>query len=168
MNTPLVGIIMGSDSDWPIMEPATSALDEFAISWEVNVLSAHRMPDDTLAYGRSAVERGLRIIIAGASGAAHLSGVLAAVTPLPVIGVPIAAKTLDGLDSLLSTVQMPSGVPVATVGIDNARNAALLAVRMLAVADTKLRERYIQFMQSLRDTAAAKGASIRTNRPISQ
>ncbi|MDR0436179.1 MAG: 5-(carboxyamino)imidazole ribonucleotide mutase [Propionibacteriaceae bacterium] len=167
MATPLVGIIMGSDSDWPIMEPAATALDEFGIYWEADVLSAHRMPDDTLAYGRAAAEQGLRVIIAGAGGAAHLPGVLAAVTPLPVIGVPVALKTLDGLDSLLSIVQMPAGVPVATVGVGNARNAGLLAVRILASGDEKLTTRYLAFMESLRVAATAKGAKVRAVAPQS-
>jgi 5-(carboxyamino)imidazole ribonucleotide mutase len=156
-----VGIIMGSDSDWPVMEAATQALDEFGVTWEADVLSAHRMPDDTLAYGRTAAEKGIRVIIAGAGGAAHLPGVLAAVTPLPVIGVPIALKTLDGLDSLLSIVQMPAGVPVATVGVGNARNAGLLAVRILATGDESLRAKYVEFMASLRAAAQAKGAEVR-------
>jgi 5-(carboxyamino)imidazole ribonucleotide mutase len=143
------------------MEPAAGALDEFGIAWEADVLSAHRMPDDTLAYGRAAAARGLRVIIAGAGGAAHLPGVLAAVTSLPVIGVPVALKTLDGLDSLLSIVQMPAGVPVATVGVGNARNAGLLAVRILASGDPELTAKYLEFMESLRAGAAAKGAKVR-------
>ncbi|MDR0837086.1 MAG: 5-(carboxyamino)imidazole ribonucleotide mutase [Propionibacteriaceae bacterium] len=156
-----VGIIMGSDSDWPVMEAATQALDEFGVTWEADVLSAHRMPDDTLDYGRTAADKGVRVIIAGAGGAAHLPGVLAAVTPLPVIGVPVALKTLDGLDSLLSIVQMPAGVPVATVGVGNARNAGLLAVRILAAGDDALRAKYVEFMASLRSAAQAKGAEVR-------
>src|SRR5699024_657226 len=127
-----VGIVMGSDSDWPTMEAAGEALAEFEVAYEADVVSAHRMPDEMLAYGREAHERGIEVIIAGAGGAAHLPGMLAAVTPLPVIGVPVPLKHLDGMDSLLSIVQMPAGVPVATVSIGNARNAGLLAVRMLA------------------------------------
>ena len=158
---PLVGIIMGSDSDWPVMEAAADALNEFEITWEAAVLSAHRMPDDTLAYAKAAVGRGLRAIIAGAGGAAHLPGVLAAATTLPVVGVPIALKTLDGLDSLLSIVQMPAGVPVATVGIGAARNAGLLVARMLASGDQALTAKIVQFQQRLREEALAKGTKVR-------
>jgi len=159
--SPLVGILMGSDSDWPIMAEAATALAEFGVPFEADALSAHRMPDATLAYGRAAAERGLKIIIAGAGGAAHLPGVLAAVTPLPVIGVPVPLKQLDGLDSLLSIVQMPAGVPVATVGVGAARNAGLLAVRILATADAVLASKVLQFQDSLREAAAAKGAKVR-------
>jgi 5-(carboxyamino)imidazole ribonucleotide mutase len=133
-----VAIVMGSDSDLPIMRQAADALEEFGIEWEMRVLSAHRTPDETLEYARSAVANGVQVIIAGAGGAAHLPGVIAAVTRLPVIGVPIALPKLDGIDSLLSIVQMPKGIPVATVAIDGARNAGLLAVRILAVADPAL------------------------------
>jgi 5-(carboxyamino)imidazole ribonucleotide mutase len=164
-NEPLVGIIMGSDSDWPIMEAAATALDEFEIPHEVEVLSAHRMPDETIAYARSAVERGLRVIIAGAGGAAHLPGVVAAVTPLPVIGVPIPLKQLDGMDSLLSIVQMPSGVPVATVSIGGARNAGLLAARILGAGGdgtaAKMRARVEAFQVDLNAAAKAKGKSLK-------
>jgi 5-(carboxyamino)imidazole ribonucleotide mutase len=161
---PLVGIIMGSDSDWPIMEAAALALDEFGIDHEAKVLSAHRMPDETIAYGRGAAARGVRVIIAGAGGAAHLPGVLAAVTPLPVIGVPVPLAQLDGLDSLLSIVQMPAGVPVATVSIGGARNAGILAARILGagsdgVADA-MREKVIAFQADLKAAAAAKGAKL--------
>jgi 5-(carboxyamino)imidazole ribonucleotide mutase len=156
-----VGIVMGSDSDWPTMKAAAEALDEFGVAHEADVVSAHRMPDEMLAYGREAAGRGLRVIIAGAGGAAHLPGMLAAVTPLPVIGVPVALKHLDGMDSLLSIVQMPSGVPVATVAVGNARNAGLLAVRILASADEDLRARMVEFQASLRDTARAKGEVVR-------
>ena len=128
---PLVGLVMGSDSDWPVMEAAAEALAEFGIPFEADVVSAHRMPAEMIRYGQTAHERGLRVIIAGAGGAAHLPGMLASVTPLPVIGVPVPLKTLDGMDSLLSIVQMPAGVPVATVSIAGARNAGLLAVRSL-------------------------------------
>ena len=137
--TPLVGIVMGSDSDWPTMEPAAEALEEFGIAYEADVVSAHRMPEDMVAYGRGAHGRGLRAVIAGAGGAAHLPGMLAALTPLPVIGVPVALKHLEGMDSLLSIVQMPAGVPVATVAIGNARNAGLLAARILASGDARKR-----------------------------
>ena len=129
---PIVGVVMGSDSDLPIMQAAADALAELGIAHEIRVVSAHRTPDAMIGYGRSAAGRGLRVIIAGAGGAAHLPGMLAAVTTLPVIGVPVALRHLDGLDSLLSIVQMPRGVPVATVAIDNARNAGLLAARILA------------------------------------
>lgn len=156
---PVVGIVMGSDSDWPVMAAASQALREFEVSHEVDVVSAHRMPQMMIDYGRTAEERGLRVIIAGAGGAAHLPGMLASVTALPVIGVPVALKRLDGLDSLLSIVQMPAGVPVATVAVDNARNAGLLAVRMLGIADAGLRDRMRQFQvdleASVRDRAAA-------------
>ena len=146
---PLVGIVMGSDSDWPIMSAAAEALAEFGVAHEIGVVSAHRMPEEMVEYGRTAVERGLRVIIAGAGGAAHLPGMLASLTPLPVIGVPVALANLEGLDSLLSIVQMPAGVPVATVAVGNARNAGLLAVRMLAAGDdvrgAALRERMATF-----------------------
>ncbi|MDP9398168.1 MAG: 5-(carboxyamino)imidazole ribonucleotide mutase [Actinomycetota bacterium] len=147
---------MGSDSDWPVMRAAAEALGEFGVAYEADVVSAHRMPREMLAYGEQAAGRGLRVIVAGAGGAAHLPGMLAAVTPLPVIGVPVPLKTLDGLDSLLSIVQMPAGVPVATVAIGGARNAGLLAVRILAAADEELRERMAGFQRELRDAAAAK------------
>lgn len=156
-----VGIVMGSDSDWPTMQDAAAALDEFDVAHESDVVSAHRMPDEMLAYGRDAHDRGLEVIIAGAGGAAHLPGMLAAVTPLPVIGVPVPLKHLDGIDSLLSIVQMPAGVPVATVSIGGARNAGLLAVRMLAAGDPELTARIVRFQQELADTARAKGATIR-------
>jgi 5-(carboxyamino)imidazole ribonucleotide mutase len=156
-----VGIVMGSDSDWPVMGAAAEALQEFKISYEADVVSAHRMPDAMIEYGRKAHSRGLQVIIAGAGGAAHLPGMLAAVSPLPVIGVPVALKYLDGMDSLLSIVQMPAGVPVATVAIGNARNAGLLAVRILAVADPGLLEQMIAFQQRLREAAEAKGAAVR-------
>ena len=158
---PVVGVVMGSDSDWPVMEAAATALDEFGIAYEVDVVSAHRMPAEMIDYGRRAHERGLRVIVAGAGGAAHLPGMLASVTPLPVIGVPVPLRTLDGMDSLLSIVQMPAGVPVATVSIGNARNAGLLAVRMLAVGDEALTERILDFQEQLRDAAHAKGAIVR-------
>lgn len=143
------------------MSAAAEACKEFGIAYEADVISAHRMPDDSLAYGRSARERGLKVIIAGAGGAAHLPGVLAAVTTLPVIGVPVSLKVLDGMDSLLSIVQMPAGVPVATVGIGNARNAGLLAVRILAASDPVLADKVVEFQAQLRDAARAKGAKVR-------
>ena len=156
-----VGIVMGSDSDWPVMEAAADALTEFGVAYEADVVSAHRMPEEMLAYGKSAAGRGLSVLIAGAGGAAHLPGMLAAVTPLPVIGVPVPLKHLDGLDSLLSIVQMPAGVPVATVSIGNARNAGLLAVRILAAADPELRTKMERFQDELRDKAKAKGRAVR-------
>ena len=158
---PLVGIVMGSDSDWPTMEAAALALTEFGVAYEADVVSAHRMPEEMVDYGRRAHERGLKAIIAGAGGAAHLPGMLAALTPLPVIGVPVALKHLDGMDSLLSIVQMPAGVPVATVSIGNARNAGLLAVRMLGLADPALQDAMVRFQADLRDVARAKGEKVR-------
>ena len=165
---PRVGIVMGSDSDWPTMEAAATALEEFAVPYEADVVSAHRMPAEMLDYGRRAAERGLRAIIAGAGGAAHLPGMLAAVTELPVIGVPVPLKYLDGMDSLLSIVQMPAGVPVATVSIGGARNAGLLAVRMLAAGDSeeaaRLRQAMRVFQKDLAGLAHAKGAALRERR----
>ena len=152
---------MGSDSDWPTMKAAADALQEFGVRYEADVVSAHRMPQDMLEYGKGAEGRGLRVIIAGAGGAAHLPGMLAAVTPLPVIGVPVPLKYLDGMDSLLSIVQMPAGVPVATVAIGNARNAGLLAVRILGAADEDLREKMADFQRSLEEVAREKGKSVR-------
>ena len=159
--TARVGIVMGSDSDWPVMEPAAAACREFGVAYEADVVSAHRMPEAMIDYGRSAAARGLGVIIAGAGGAAHLPGMLAAVTALPVIGVPVPLKYLDGMDSLLSIVQMPTGVPVATVAIGNARNAGLLAVRILAVGDPALQQRMADFQIQLRKAAEAKGAVVR-------
>ena len=156
-----VGIVMGSDSDWPVMKAAAEALAEFDVAHEADVVSAHRMPDEMLEYGRAAADRGLQVIIAGAGGAAHLPGMLAAVTPLPVIGVPVPLKNLDGMDSLLSIVQMPAGVPVATVAIGNARNAGLLAVRILAASDPDLQARMVTFQAELREKARAKGEAVR-------
>jgi len=163
ISRPKVGIVMGSDSDWPVMGAAGLALREFDVGFEADVVSAHRMPDAMISYGRSAHTRGLEVIIAGAGGAAHLPGMLASVTPLPVIGVPVPLKYLDGMDSLLSIVQMPAGVPVATVAIGNARNAGLLAVRILAASDQRLRQRMIDFQDQLRKSAEAKGAAVRAN-----
>ncbi|MDQ4007419.1 MAG: 5-(carboxyamino)imidazole ribonucleotide mutase [Actinomycetota bacterium] len=156
-----VGIVMGSDSDWPTMQEAATALREFDVPFEADVVSAHRMPQEMLDYGRSAADRGLQVLVAGAGGAAHLPGMLASVTPLPVIGVPVALRHLDGLDSLLSIVQMPSGVPVATVAVGNARNAGLLAVRILAATDERLRTAMLEFQEDLADKARAKGTSVR-------
>ncbi|KRC46301.1 MULTISPECIES: 5-(carboxyamino)imidazole ribonucleotide mutase [unclassified Nocardioides] len=156
-----VGIVMGSDSDWPVMQLAAEALQEFGIEHEADVVSAHRMPEEMIAYGKEAAGRGLSVIIAGAGGAAHLPGMLAAVTPLPVIGVPVPLKYLDGMDSLLSIVQMPAGVPVATVAIGGARNAGLLAVRILAATDPALQQRMTDFQAELKLAAEAKGAVVR-------
>lgn len=165
---PIVGIVMGSDSDWPVMQAAADALAEFDVPVEVDVVSAHRMPVEMVDYGRTASERGLRAIVAGAGGAAHLPGMLAAVTPLPVIGVPVPLQHLDGMDSLLSIVQMPAGVPVATVSIGGARNAGLLAARILASgtddAALRLRERMVAFQEGLADQARTKGERLRASR----
>ncbi|RGC70305.1 N5-carboxyaminoimidazole ribonucleotide mutase [Micromonospora sp. MW-13] len=155
-----VGLIMGSDSDWPTMNAAAEALAEFGVGYEVGVVSAHRTPDKMIQYGRTAADRGLKVIIAGAGGAAHLPGMVASVTPLPVIGVPVPLKYLDGMDSLLSIVQMPAGVPVATVSIGNARNAGLLAVRILAAADEELRARMVAYQESLEELVAEKEAAL--------
>ena len=164
----VVGLVMGSDSDWPVMEEAAKVLEEFGIGYEADVVSAHRMPQETLAYGQSAADRGLRVIIAGAGGAAALPGMLAALTPLPVIGVPVALKYLDGMDSLLSIVQMPAGVPVATVSVGGARNAGLLAVRILGAGvdedAARVRAKLVEFQGKLRDEAHAKGARLRAGR----
>ena len=161
---PAVGIVMGSDSDWPFMEEAAEALDEFSVPYEVDVVSAHRMPHEMIAYGSQAAERGLKVLIAGAGGAAHLPGMLASVTPLPVIGVPVPLKYLDGLDSLLSIVQMPAGVPVATVAVGAARNAGLLAVRILGAHDEELRAKIeADFQDDLNQQASARGAAPQTH-----
>src|SRR5580700_9732747 len=165
----LVGIVMGSDSDWPVMRAAAEALDEFGVAYEAEVVSAHRMPRDMIEYGAAAEARGLRVIIAGAGGAAHLPGMLASMTPLPVIGVPVPLANLSGLDSLLSIVQMPAGIPVATVAVGGARNAGLLAVRILGAADSPegaaLRAKLVSFAEALADQARAKGAALRDRRP---
>lgn len=158
---PIVAICMGSDSDWPTMRAAADALEEFGVTYEKRVLSAHRMPREMVEYGGRAVERGLKVIIAGAGGAAHLPGMLASLTPLPVIGVPVVATPLDGMDSLLSIVQMPAGVPVATVAIGNARNAGLLAVRMLATGDEDLMAAMEQYQAELNEQAKAKNANLK-------
>ena len=161
---PVVGLVMGSDSDWPVLEAAAEALTEFGISFEVDVVSAHRQPEKMLNYGLTAVERGLKVIIAGAGGAAHLPGMLASATTLPVIGVPVPLAKLDGLDSLLSIVQMPAGVPVATVSIGGARNAGILAARILGAGSNaeaqRISEALADFKQELHNTASAKGAAL--------
>jgi 5-(carboxyamino)imidazole ribonucleotide mutase len=160
---PLVGIVMGSDSDWPVMRAAAEALDEFGVPYEADVVSAHRMPKEMIGYGEGAAARGLKVVIAGAGGAAHLPGMLAAVTPLPVIGVPVPLKYLDGMDSLLSIVQMPAGVPVATVSVGGARNAGLLAARILATYDAELAAAMSEFQTQLGAQAKAKGAALRAS-----
>jgi 5-(carboxyamino)imidazole ribonucleotide mutase len=160
---PLVAVVMGSDSDWSVMTDAASALAEFGVPYEVEVLSAHRTPDKMIAFGRDASARGIRVIIAGAGGAAHLPGMLAAVTTLPVVGVPVALAKLDGLDSLLSIVQMPAGVPVATVSIGGARNAGLLAIRMLAISDPALESALAEFAASLEETVAQKNTALKSS-----
>lgn len=156
-----VGIVMGSDSDWPVMQAAAEVLDEFGVAWEADVQSAHRMPQEMLDYGKQAHGRGLKVLIAGAGGAAALPGMLASVTPLPVIGVPVPLKYLDGLDSLMSIVQMPAGIPVATVAIGNARNAGILAARILGTSDEALQRKLVEFEASLVETARAKGQVVR-------
>lgn len=158
---PQVGVIMGSDSDWPVLEAAGAALDEFGVEYEVGVYSAHRTPQRMLDYATSAVARGIRVIIAGAGGAAHLPGMVASATVLPVIGVPVPLKYLDGMDSLLSIVQMPAGIPVATVSVAGARNAGLLAVRILAASDEGLRTKMAKFQQDLEKLVLDKDAALR-------
>ena len=157
---PLVGIIMGSDSDWPTMEAAFKVCGEFAVPCEVQVVSAHRTPDNMARYAKTAHRRGLRVIIAGAGGAAHLPGMVASHTPLPVIGVPVESKSLKGLDSLLSIVQMPGGIPVATVAIGGARNAGLLAISILASSDPKLQAKLITFKQNLAAESRHRGRKL--------
>jgi 5-(carboxyamino)imidazole ribonucleotide mutase len=158
--TPVVAILMGSDSDWPTMKAAADVCAEFQLACEANVISAHRTPKDLEAYATTAAQRGIRVIIAGAGGAAHLPGVTAAFTTLPVIGVPIESKSLKGLDSLLSIVQMPPGVPVATVGIGAAKNAGLLAVQILATADVRLQKAFAQFKEKLARESRAKNQTL--------
>ncbi|HEU5475815.1 MAG TPA: 5-(carboxyamino)imidazole ribonucleotide mutase [Actinophytocola sp.] len=163
MTSTEVGVIMGSDSDWPVMRAATEALAEFGVPYEVSVVSAHRTPERMLSYARTAAGRGLRVIIAGAGGAAHLPGMVAAATVLPVIGVPVPLAHLDGLDSLLSIVQMPAGVPVATVSVGGARNAGLLAVRVLAASSEALRVRMAEFQSNLEQLVLDKDAALRSS-----
>ena len=159
---PLVGIIMGSDSDWPTLQPAAEACREFGVPCETRVVSAHRTPDDMARYGRTAARRGLKVIIAGAGGAAHLPGMIASHTVLPVIGVPVQSKALQGLDSLLSIVQMPAGVPVATVAIGGGRNAGLLAIQILAAHDPDLQRRLIEYKRRLAAESRARNRNLRT------
>ncbi len=160
---PVVGVIMGSDSDLPVMQAAIDALKEFETPHEVRIISAHRTPEEMIAYGQEAADRGLRVIIAGAGGAAHLPGMVASVTPLPVIGVPVGITKLQGLDALLSIVQMPAGIPVATVAVDNARNAGLLAIRILGASDPSMRERMEAFQHQLRALVLEKDRRVRSN-----
>ena len=162
-NSPVVAVVMGSDSDWTVMSAAADVLKRFDIPHEVEVLSAHRTPEKMLAFGKSAVERGLKVIIAGAGGAAHLPGMLASVTPLPVVGVPVPLATLDGLDSLLSIVQMPAGVPVATVSIGGAFNAGLIAVKILATSDSTLLSALTEYMSSLESAVEEKNAALKSS-----
>jgi 5-(carboxyamino)imidazole ribonucleotide mutase len=157
----IVGVIMGSDSDLPVMQAAADALQEFGIPHEVRIISAHRTPEEMIDYGKTAADRGLKVIIAGAGGAAHLPGMVASVTPLPVIGVPVGITKLHGMDALLSIVQMPAGIPVATVAVDNARNAGLLAVRILGAGDPALRERMSAFQEGLRAMVLEKDRRVR-------
>jgi len=159
-----VAIIMGSDSDWPVMEEAAKALDTFGISYTADVVSAHRMPEEMVDFAKTAVSKGYKVIIAGAGGAAHLPGMVAALTTLPVIGVPVSLKNLDGMDSLLSIVQMPGGIPVATVGIDNAKNAGILAARIIGAANSDVRQKIEAQLESLSDEAKAKGAQLSARR----
>ena len=161
--TPLVGIVMGSDSDWPTMRAAAEVLEEFGVGYEADVVSAHRMPKEMIESGERAAGRGLKVVIAGAGGAAHLPGMLAAVTPLPVIGVPVPLKYLDGMDSLLSIAQMPAGVPVATMAVGGARNAGLFAARVLATQDPDLMVAMREFQTQLGAQAKAKGAALRAS-----
>ncbi len=159
-STPRAAVIMGSDSDWAVMRAAAEALQEFDVPWEARVVSAHRTPEDMVGYARDAAGRGIEVLVAGAGGAAHLPGMVASLTPLPVIGVPVAITKLDGMDALLSIVQMPAGVPVATVAVDGARNAGLLAVRVLGTSDPALRERMAAFQADLADVARAKDRAL--------
>jgi 5-(carboxyamino)imidazole ribonucleotide mutase len=158
---PRVGVIMGSDSDWPTMEPATEVLKDFGVPYEVRVVSAHRTPHGMLSYADSAASRGLQVIIAGAGGAAHLPGMVASATPLPVIGVPVPLKYLDGMDSLMSIVQMPAGIPVATVSIAGAKNAGLLALRILGASDEALRDQLSNYQVDLERMVTEKDANLR-------
>ena len=159
-----VAIIMGSDSDWPVMEEAAKVLDQLGISYEADVVSAHRMPLEMVGFAQSAAGKGFKVIIAGAGGAAHLPGMVASLTTLPVIGVPVALKNLDGMDSLLSIVQMPAGVPVATVGVGNAKNAALLAARILGISDSVISAKVADALKEINAEAKAKGANLNSRR----
>ena len=162
MNNPIVGVVMGSDSDWSVMSDAAQALKDFGIQYEVEVLSAHRTPEKMIEWGKAAADRGIKVIIAGAGGAAHLPGMLASVTTLPVIGVPVALAKLDGMDSLLSIVQMPAGIPVATVSISGAKNAGILAARIIGAFDTKISKTVADFNESLKVQVAEKNAKLKS------
>jgi 5-(carboxyamino)imidazole ribonucleotide mutase len=162
MSTPVVGVVMGSDSDWNVMSDAVEALKEFGIDYEVEVLSAHRTPERMIEWGKAAAGRGIKVVIAGAGGAAHLPGMLASVTTLPVVGVPVPLAALDGLDSLLSIVQMPAGIPVATVSIGGARNAGILAARILGAFDEKLSVKLQAFTESLKISVAEKNENLKS------
>jgi 5-(carboxyamino)imidazole ribonucleotide mutase len=159
-----VAIIMGSDSDWPVMEEAAKALDSFGITYTADVVSAHRMPEEMVDFAKTAASKGYKVIIAGAGGAAHLPGMVASLTTLPVIGVPVSLKNLEGMDSLLSIVQMPGGIPVATVGIDNAKNAGILAARIIGSADASVAQKIEAQLASLSEEAKAKGAQLSARR----
>ena len=159
-----VAIIMGSDSDWPVMEEAAKALDSFGISYTADVVSAHRMPEEMVEFAKTAAAKGYKVIIAGAGGAAHLPGMVASLSTLPVIGVPVSLKNLEGMDSLLSIVQMPAGIPVATVGIDNAKNAGILAARIIGSADAIVAKKVEAQLADIREEAKAKGASLNSRR----
>ena len=159
-----VAIIMGSDSDWPVMEEAAQVLDQLGISYEADVVSAHRMPLEMVEFAQSAVTKGFKVIIAGAGGAAHLPGMVASLTTLPVIGVPVALKNLDGMDSLLSIVQMPAGIPVATVGVGNAKNAGILAARILGISDAAISAKVAESLKAINEEAKAKGAQLSARR----
>jgi 5-(carboxyamino)imidazole ribonucleotide mutase len=159
-----VAIVMGSDSDWPIMEEAAKALEMFGISYTADVVSAHRMPDEMVEFAKTAAQKGYKVIIAGAGGAAHLPGMVASLTTLPVIGVPVSLKNLDGMDSLLSIVQMPGGIPVATVGIDNAKNAGILAARIIGSSDSTIAQKIELHRADLAEEARAKGAQLSARR----
>ena len=162
MTKPIVGVVMGSDSDWAVMSDAAQALKEFGIEYEVEVLSAHRTPERMMEWGKAAADRGLKVIIAGAGGAAHLPGMIASVTTLPVVGVPVKLKNLDGMDSLLSIVQMPAGIPVATVSIDGARNAGILAARIIGAFEPKVAEALAKFSDSLKEQVALKNQNLKS------
>ncbi len=159
-----VAIVMGSDSDWPVMEEAAKALESFGITFTADVVSAHRMPDEMVEFAKTAATKGYKVIIAGAGGAAHLPGMVASLTTLPVIGVPISLKNLDGMDSLLSIVQMPAGIPVATVGIDNAKNAGILAARIIGSSDANVATKVQEHLAQIREEAKAKGANLSARR----
>ena len=163
-NSKDVAIIMGSDSDWPVMEEAAKVLDSFGISYEVDVISAHRMPLEMVDFSQQAQAKGFKVIIAGAGGAAHLPGMVASLTTLPVIGVPVALKNLDGMDSLLSIVQMPAGIPVATVGVGNAKNAGILAARILGISDATISAKVAESLKAINEEAKAKGAQLSAHR----